>query len=88
MPTVQFGKRPGRTRGRPENKATADGQAKIAYNPLPAVDGVDVVAEVQTVTTDGTGGTFTLTLGANESGNIAYNATIGAMETWSRLPAS
>ena len=81
MPTVQFGKRPGRTRGRPENKATADGQAKIVYNPLPAIDGVDVVAEKQTVDTDGTGGTFTLTSAEDVTGNIAFDATIGTVET-------
>jgi hypothetical protein len=39
------------------------------------------VPEIQTVNSDGTGGTFTLTLGAQETGNIAYNATTGAMET-------
>ena len=81
MPTVQFGKRPGRTRGRPESRATADGQAKIAYNPLPAIDGVDVVADVQTVTSDATGGTFTLATATDVTGNIAWDATIGTVET-------
>ena len=77
MPTVHFGKRPGRTRGRPENKATADGIAKIEV----FSSGTTVVPEKQTVTTDGTGGTFTLALGAQESGNIAFDATIGTVET-------
>ncbi len=81
MPTVQFGKRPGRTRGRPEDRATADGQAKIAYRPLPAIQGVDVVADVQTVTSDGTGGTFTLATAGDVTGTIAWNATIGVVET-------
>jgi hypothetical protein len=43
--------------------------------------GVDVVAEKQTVDTDGTGGTFTLTSPEDVTGTIAYNATIGVMET-------
>jgi len=80
MPTVQFGKRPGRTRGRPQNRATADGIAKISYS-LPAQQGIDVVADVQTVTSDGTGGTFTLATAGDVTGTIAWNATIGTVET-------
>ena len=77
MPTVHFGKRPGRTRGRPEDKATADGIAKIEVFST----GVTVVPEIQTVNTDGTGGTFTLTLDDQETGNIAFDATTGTVET-------
>jgi len=81
MPTVQFGKRPGRTRGRPQNRATADGIAKISYAPPLSIPGVDVVADVQTVTSDATGGTFTLATAGDVTGTIAWDATIGTMET-------
>jgi len=81
MPTVQFGKRPGRTRGRPQNRATADGIAKISYSPPLGQVGTDVVAAKQTVDTDGTGGDFTLSSVSDETAAIAYNATIGTMET-------
>jgi len=37
--------------------------------------------EIQSVSTDGTGGTFTLTFLGVESGNIAWDATAGAVET-------
>lgn len=77
MPTVQFGKRPGRTRGRPEDRATADGAVSFKI----ANTGVDVVADVQTVTSDGTGGTFTLATAGDVTGTIAWNATIGTVET-------
>ena len=77
MPTVYEGKRTGRTRGRPQNRATADGQVNISKE----VDGVTVAHAQQTVDTDGTGGTFTLSSVADETGTIAYNATIGVMET-------
>ena len=80
MPTVHFGKRPGRTRGRPGARATAQGRAEISYA-APAVAGVDVVADVQTVTSDGTGGTFTLATAGDVTGTIAWNATIGTVET-------
>ena len=81
MPTVQFGKRPGRTRGRPQNRATADGIAKISYAPPLAQGGTDVVADVQTVTSDGTGGTFTIDTAGDVTGTIAWDATIGTVET-------
>jgi len=81
MPTVQFGKRPGRTRGRPAAKGTADGSAVVRYAPAPATEGVDVVAAVQAVTQDATGGTYTLSLDAQESGNLAYDITKAALNT-------
>ena len=77
MPTVQQGKRPGRTRGRPEDKATAGG---LVYTRV-RLEGVDVVADVQTVTSDGTGGTFTLATAGDVTGTIAWNATVGVVET-------
>lgn len=39
----------------------------------------DAADEVQSIETDGTGGTFTLTLDATESGNIAFDATAGTV---------
>ena len=77
MPTIHFGKRAGRTRGRPEDRATADGQVNISI----LNEGVDVVAEKQTVDTDGTGGTFDLASAEDVVLAIAFNATIGTMET-------
>ena len=81
MPTVQFGKRPGRTRGRPGDRATADGRADISYGPIPAKGGVTVVADVQTVTSDATGGTFTLGTAGDVTGTIAWNAAMSVVET-------
>ena len=80
MPTVHFGKRPGRTRGRPTARATADGYARTSYT-IPGKGGVDVVADVQTVTSDATGGTFTLATDTDETGNIAWNASTATVET-------
>ncbi len=81
MPTIHQGKRPGRSRrSGTESRLTSDGIARITYSPT-GVQGVDVVADVQTVTSDGTGGTFTLATAGDETGNIAWNATIGTVET-------
>lgn len=46
-------------------------------------DGIESASEVQTVTLVGqpTGGTFTLTFEAEETGNIAYNASAATVET-------
>lgn len=80
MPTIQEGKRPGRSRRKPADRATSQGIAKLSILPY-GVQGVDVVAEVQTVDTDGTGGDFTLTLNGQETAAIAYNATTATMDT-------
>ena len=79
MPTVQFGKRPGRTRGRPENKATADGAVSVS---VLSPGGTTEVGEAQVVTlTNGYGGTFTLSDGVDTTNAIAWNASAGTVET-------
>ena len=77
MPTIHFGKRAGRTRGRPENRATADGSAVIDVRS----SGTDEVLEVQTITHDAFGGTFTLTLGSDTTSAIAFDAVAATIKT-------
>jgi hypothetical protein len=45
-----------------------------------SVDGLARVPDVWEIGTDGTGGTFTLTLNANTTANIAFNASTNALE--------
>lgn len=75
--TLQQGKRPGRRRSQTLAPGTSPGGKLIWESTL----GLDNVDEVQTVDTDGTGGDFTLTLGAQETAAIAYNATTATMDT-------
>ena len=72
--TVYTGKRPGRERGRSTTNA---GTVQRTIS----TQGVTEVNEVQIVTTDGTGGTFTLTYDDQETGNIAFDAAAATVET-------
>ena len=74
--TLQSGKRPGRRRSHGDANLTP-GASKFTVETA----GVTAVAEVQTVDTDGTGGTFTLSSPTDETGTIAFDATVGTVET-------
>ncbi len=79
MPTVQFGRRPGRTRGRPGDRATADGAVSVSVLPPGGTSEVD---DAQLVTlTNAWGGNFTLTDGTDTTDNIAWNAAAATVET-------
>ena len=69
----------GHTTGNIAHNAATSAVA-AALNALPSV-GAAAVDEVQTVTIDATGGDFTLTYGAQTTGNIAYNAAASAVQT-------
>lgn len=81
--TLYEGKRGGR------NREWA-GRSIVKVQPLEATDpgaliwvkveGVDAADEVQTVDTDGTGGTFTLASASDVTGALAYNITKANME--------
>ena len=83
MPTVQFGKRPGRTRGRPGNKATADGKVILDDWQTGHVG----TAEVWDMDTDAADGALYMKhkLHGESSwdyaASIAFDATTGAVET-------
>ncbi len=79
MPTVHFGKRAGRTRrSGTESRATADGLVSVSVSS----GGTTEVGDAQTVTlTNAYGGNFTLTDGTSTTGNIAWNASAGTVET-------
>lgn len=75
--SLQQGKRPGRGR----SQTLAPGLAPPGALIWVPTEGVTVADEVQTVDTDGTGGTFTLTYAGQESGNLAFDITKAAMNT-------
>lgn len=76
MPTVQSGKRPGRTRGRPADQATADGLVTIYIES----QGETEVEEVQTITNAGTSGHYFVKHDVSMSLPLDWDATIGAIE--------
>lgn len=75
--SLQQGKRPGRRRSSTLEGTNSPGQVVVAV----PTQGIDQVDDVQTVTSDGTGGTFTLATGSDVTGTIAWNATVGTVET-------
>ncbi len=79
MPTVHFGKRAGRTRrSGTESRATSDGLVSVSVSS----GGTTEVGDAQTVTlANAYGGNFTLTDGTSTTGNIAWNASAGTVET-------
>jgi len=80
--TAYEGKRGGRSRGQTGRDAVVVlGNESTGSVFFVDVEGVSVVADVQTVTSDATGGTFTLATAGDVTGTIAWDATVGTVET-------